>query len=140
MALMVCQCSPVSRATWGNREQLRQRFDPQANTMYDACTSIKPDDVLGNASIAVMAVQAPDRYIEPDPPVQEVTVADPAPSPLMHQGAGLPAGAAPSFACRTVGENDQQGAVFLFLDGVDNMAFPKRDRRHSIEHGGGLVD
>jgi hypothetical protein len=58
----------------------------------------------------------------------------------MHQDAGLAAGAAQGLACRTFGENDKQGPVFLFLDGVDNMAFPKLERRHSIEHGGGLVD
>jgi hypothetical protein len=50
------------------------------------------------------------------------------------------AGAAQCFVFRAFSEYDEQGAVRLFADGIDNIAFPKRDRRHSIEHGGGLVD
>lgn len=75
----------------GYRKQLRQRLDPQANTMRNAGPPIKPDDVLGNAGITVMAVQSPDRHIEPDTPVQNVAIAHPAPSALMHQGRRLEA-------------------------------------------------
>jgi hypothetical protein len=124
----------------GNRQELRKRFDPQADAMRDTRTPIEPRNVLGYARVAMVAIEPPDRYIQPYTPVKAIAIPDSTPPALVNQETGLMAGATQRFAIRAFCQYDEQGTVRLFADGIDNMAFPKRNRRHSIEHGGGLVD
>jgi len=124
----------------GNRQELRERFNPQPDAMCDTRTPIEPHDVLGYARIAMMAIQPSNRDVKPDTPVQAITVPDTTSSPLMNQGAGLTAGTTERFTLRAFCQHDKQGSIRFLSDRIDTMAFPKRDGRHSIEHGGGLAD
>jgi hypothetical protein len=108
--------------------------------MRDTRTSIEPRNVLGYARVAMVAIEPPDRHVQPDTPVKAIAIPDSTPPALVNQGTGLMAGATQRFAFRAFRQYDEQGTVRLFSDSIDNMAFPKRNRRHSIEHGGGLVD
>ena len=108
--------------------------------MRDTGAPIEPRNVLGDARVAMVAIEPPDRHVHPDTPVQAIAIPDSTPSALVNQGTGLMAGATQRFTFRAFRQYDEQGTVRLFADSIDNMAFPKRNRRHSIEHGGGLVD
>jgi hypothetical protein len=121
-------------------QELGKRFDPYSNPMCDTGTPIKPGDMLGHARIAVMAIEPANRDVQPDAPVQAIAVPDSTPPALVNQRAGPATGTAKRFAFRAFSKYHEQGAIRLLAEGIDNMAFPKRDRRHSIEHGGGLVD
>jgi hypothetical protein len=108
--------------------------------MRDTRAPIEPRNVLGHASVAMVAIEPPDRHVQPHTPVKTITIPDSTPSALVNQGTGLMAGATQRFTFRAFSQYDKQGTVRLFANSIDNMAFPKLNRRHSIEHGGGLVD
>jgi hypothetical protein len=124
----------------GERQELRKRFNPQPDAMRYTRTPIQPRNVLCYTRIAMMAIEPSDRHVKPDTPVKAIAISDSTSPAFMNQGTGLMAGATQRFAFRAFLQYDEQGPVWLFADGIDNMAFPKRDGRHSIEHGGGLVD
>ena len=75
------------------------------------------------------------RNVNPDPPVQAITIPDSTPSLRVNRDTRVVAGSAKSFTFWACRQDDERGAVRLFADGIDNMAFPKRDRRQGIKHG-----
>ena len=50
----------------GNRQDLHERFDPGAQSVRDALARVAPTQPLSRTGTALIAVQPPDRPIEPD--------------------------------------------------------------------------
>ena len=121
---------PVQACQLGNvldRQQLYQRLDPDANAVGHARSPVQPSDMLGYASIAVVAVQASDWHPQPNPPVQNIPVPDAPPAPFMNQRTGLATTTAKCIGIRAGIENDEQRIIVLFDDGIDKVPFPKME-------------